>query len=260
MSMIKTPQDIVALKKGGMILSNILKKLRMECVAGVSTKSLDDLAQKLIKESGAKPSFLGYRIGPSDPAFPSAVCISINDEVVHGIPADGRMIKDGDIVSLDIGMWYEDRCTDMATTVMVGDVEPRVRQLVSVTRESLEIAIETVKNGSLISDIGDAIEAFIKPKGYGIVRDLAGHGVGYAVHEDPVIPNYHEPHLPKVVCKTGMVIAIEPMINLGTSRVKQQNNGWTIVTGDRSPSAHFELTIAVTESGCELITPWPDHG
>lgn len=259
MSMIKTQKEIAALKEGGVILSNILRVIRAECVAGVSTKALDEIAQQRMKEAGAKPSFLGYRISSYDPAYPAALCTSVNDEVVHGIPMPDRILKEGDIIGLDIGMWYEGVCTDMATTVMIGEVDPHVRQLVVDTRESLAIGIETIKNGSLISDIGDAIEAFIGPKGYGIVRDLAGHGVGHAVHEDPIIPNYHEPHLSKTVCKTGMVLAIEPMINLGTYCVKQKNDGWTIVTTDGSPSAHFEVTVAVTDEGYDLITPWPDE-
>lgn len=260
MSMIKTPKEIAVLKEGGAILSNILRAVRAECVAGANTKALDELAQRLMKEAGATPSFLGYRISPSDPAYPAALCVSVNNEVVHGIPMPDRMIKEGDIVSLDIGMWYEKLCTDMATTVVVGETDPHVRQLVTDTRECLAIGIATIKNGSLISDIGDAIQAYIGPKGYGIVKELAGHGVGHAVHEDPIIPNYHEPHLPKIICKTGMVLAIEPMVNLGTHRVKQKNDGWTIVTADGSPSAHFELTIAVTDDGYDLVTPWPDEG
>lgn len=257
--MIKTPEEIKGLKEGGVILSRILRQVRSACVAGTNAKALDELAQKLMKEAGATPSFLGYRISPSDPGYPAALCVSINDEVVHGIPMPDRILKEGDIVGLDIGMWYKNLCTDMATTVMVGEVDPHVRQLVADTRECLEIGIATIKSGSLISDIGDAIEAFIGPKGYGIVRDLAGHGVGHAVHEDPVIPNYHERHYPKVVCKTGMVLAVEPMINLGTHRVKQQDDEWTIVTMDGSPSAHFEVTVAVTDDGYDLITPWPDE-
>lgn len=259
MSMIKTPKEIIALKEGGAILSNILRAVRAECVVGTNTKALDELAQRLMKEAGAKPSFLGYRISPSDPAYPAALCVSLNDEVVHGIPMPDRIIQEGDIVSMDIGMWYEDLCTDMATTVVVGEADLHIRQLVADTRECLAIGITTIKNGSLISDIGDAIQAFIKPKGYGIVKDLAGHGVGHAVHEDPIIPNYHEPHLPRTICKTGMVLAIEPMINLGTHRVKQKNDGWTIATADGSPSAHFELTIVVTDEGYDLVTPWPDE-
>lgn len=260
MAMIKTPEEIAILKEGGAKLSDILRQVRSACRAGVSTKSLDDLAQKLIKEAGATPSFLNYRISPSDPGYPAALCTSINQEVVHGIPMPDRILKNGDIIGLDIGMWYQGLCTDMATTVMIGEVDPNIRQLVEDTRRSLEIGIATIKNGSLISDIGDAIEAFIEPKGYGIVRDLAGHGVGHSVHEDPMIPNYHEPHLPKIVCKTGMVLAIEPMINLGSYKVRQLNDGWTIATSDKKPSAHFEVTVAVTDGGYDLITPWPDQG
>jgi methionyl aminopeptidase len=259
MSMIKTQKEIAALKAGGVILSSILRAVRAACREGISTTELDEIAQEKIREVGGKPSFLGYRISPSDPGYPAALCTSINQEVVHGIPMPDRRLKNGDLISLDIGMWYEGLCTDMATTVLIGAADPKIRQLVADTRRSLELGIATIKTGSLISDIGDAIEAFIAPKGYGIVRDLAGHGVGHAVHEDPIIPNYHERHVPKVVCETGMVLAVEPMINLGTHRVKQKNDGWTIVTADGSPSAHFELTVVVTNEGYDLITPWPDE-
>jgi len=259
MSLIKTPEEIQALKEGGILLSQTLRAVRAACVAGVSTKSLDDLAQKLIVESGGTPSFLNYRNSPRDPGYPAALCVSINEEVVHGIPREDRILKDGDIVGLDIGMWYKNLATDMATTVIIGSVPAKVEALVKDTRESLVRGIATIKNGSLISDIAAAVEDFLKPKGYGIVRDLVGHGVGHGVHEDPAIPNYRDTRAPRIVCKTGMVLAIEPMITLGGWKVKQKSDGWTIVTVDKSPSAHFEVTIAVTDDGFDLITPWPDE-
>ncbi|MFA5130181.1 MAG: type I methionyl aminopeptidase [Patescibacteria group bacterium] len=259
MALIKTPEEIQALKEGGILLSKTLRSIRKACVAGVSTKSLDDLAQKLIAEAGGTPSFLNYRISPKDPGYPAAVCTSINDEVVHGIPKADRILKDGDIIGLDIGMWYKNVCTDMATTVMIGNVSPKVAGLVAATRESLVRGIATIKNGSLISDIGGAIEDFIKPKGYGIVKEMVGHGVGHAVHEDPVIEHYRDPHARRVVCKTGMVLAVEPMINLGDWRIYQKDDGWTIATRDGSVSAHFEVTVVVTDDGYELVTPWPDE-
>jgi len=258
MSLIKSPEEIEKLKEGGKILSSVLRELREKCVPGVTTKDLDLLAQKRFEEAGGKPSFLGYKISPSDPGYPAAVCISINDEVVHGIPSEDRLVKDGDIVSMDIGLWYKDLCTDMATTVVVGNVDPNIADLVRATREGLVKGLETIHKGGMLGDIGAAIEDFIKPKGYGIVRDLVGHGVGHAVHEEPPIPNFRDPRSPRVELKAGMVLAIEPMVNLGGWQVDQLDDGWTIVTRDGSPSAHFEVTVAVTKDGYDLITPWPD--
>lgn len=258
MSLIKTPDEIEKLKQGGAILSRALRAAMDACVAGASTEAIDRAARDVMEASGAKPSFLGYRISAEDPAYPGAVCISVNDEVVHGLPVPPRQIKDGDIVSLDIGAWYEGLCTDMAATVIVGKAPARARALVSDTRRSLELALAVVKPGGYVMDIGAAIEDYLKPKGYGIVRDLVGHGVGHAVHEEPQIPNYREPRAPKVKLEPGMVLAIEPMITLGDWRVKQLPDGWTIKTRDGSLAAHWELTLAVTEDGCELLTPWPD--
>ncbi len=257
MSLIKTPEEIEKLKRGGAILSATLREIRAACVAGASTKALDAIAQKRFAEAGGKPSFLGYELYPGN-GFPGALCVSINEEVVHGLPVPDRTIHEGDIVGLDLGLWYEGLATDMASTVIVGDVDIKSRLLVQDTRESLVRALSVVRAGALVSDIGAAVEDYLKPKGYGIVRDLVGHGVGHATHEDPQIPNYREPNAPRVVLRKGMVIAIEPMVNLGTWRVKSLADGWTIVTADKNSSAHFEVTIAVTDDGYELITPWPD--
>ena len=228
------------------------------CLEGVSTEALDAHARKCFAEVGGRASFLGYRMGGSGPAYPGALCISINDEVVHGLPIPNRIIKKGDIVGLDIGMWYEELATDMATTVIVGETDAKTRALVADTRESLVRGLSVIKAGGWVSDIGAAIEDFLKPKKYGIVKDLVGHGVGHGVHEDPQIPNYREPYAPAVQLKTGMVLAIEPMVALGSWRVKVKDDGWTIVTADGSVAAHFEVTVAVTDEGYDLITPWPD--
>lgn len=258
MSLIKTPDEIQKLKRGGVILSGVLRRVAKACVPGASTEALDRLAHDEIVAAGGKPSFLGHRISPDDPAFPSTLCISINEEVVHGLAVPDRIIKDGDIVGLDIGMWYEGLATDMATTVMVGNVRPEVRDLVQTTRASLEKGISVLKAGGWVSDVGAAVEDVVAPKGYGIVKDLVGHGVGHAVHEDPQVPNYREPRAPRVQFAEGMVLAIEPMVTLGGWKVKMKNDGWTIVTRDGSPAAHFELTVVVTADGFELVTPWPD--
>lgn len=259
MSLIKTPDEIAKLKRGGELLSRTLREIREACVAGVTTQALDAIAQKRFAEAGGKASFLGYRIGQDGPTYPGALCVSINEEVVHGLPVPARVIKDGDVVGLDIGVWYEGLATDMATTVIVGTPnDPRAFDLVKDTRESLVRALDAVKAGNWIGDIGAAIEDYLKPKRYGIVKDLVGHGVGHAVHEEPQIPNYREPRAPKVQMQTGMVLAIEPMITLGTWKVNQKDDGWTIVTADKSLAAHFEVTVAVTDTGYDLITPWPD--
>jgi methionyl aminopeptidase len=258
MSLIKTPEEIAILKEGGIILSNTLRKIRAACVAGVTSEELDQIARDELAARGATPSFLGYRISPRDPAYNGALCVSINEEVVHAPPIPARTVKDGDIVGMDIGCWYKGLCTDMATSVCVGNVDPRVRQLAADTREALRRSLKAIRAGAPISDIGAAIEDFIAPKGYGIVRDMVGHGVGHQVHEEPQIPHYREPRAPRMIMKTGMIFAIEPMINLGTWKVKQLNDGWTIVTADGKPSVHFEVTVAVTDDGYDLITPWPD--
>jgi methionyl aminopeptidase len=257
-SLIKSPDEINKLKAGGKILSRALRAAMEACVAGASTEDIDRAAREVLEKADAKPSFLGYRISPDDPAYPGTVCISVNDEVVHGLATPPRKIKDGDVVSLDIGAWHLGLCTDMAATVMVGKVPARARDLVADTRRSLEIALSVVKPGGYVGDIGAAIEDYLKPKGYGIVRDLVGHGVGHDVHEEPQIPNYRENRVAKVRLETGMVLAIEPMITLGDWRVKQMPDGWTIKTRDGSLAAHWEVTIAVTDGGYELITPWPD--
>ncbi|MSR85267.1 type I methionyl aminopeptidase [Candidatus Uhrbacteria bacterium] len=258
MSLIKAPEEIKKLHQGGELLSKTLREIRAACVAGVTSEELDAIARKRFAEAGATPSFLGYRISTQDPAYPGALCVSINEEVVHGLPIPARIIKEGDIVGLDIGVWYEGLATDMATTVIVGKVDQKVQGLVKDTRESLVRGISVIKAGKWVGDIGEAIEDYLAPKKYGIVKDLVGHGVGHAVHEEPQVPNYRDDRLPKVKLQTGMVLAIEPMVTLGDWRVRMKPDGWTIVTADKSLAAHFEVTIVVTEEGYDLITPWPD--
>jgi len=255
---IKSVEDIKKMKSGGIILSRILSLLAKKCVAGANTEDLDKLAQEEMTKAGGSPSFLHYQIHSSDPPYPSAICISINDEVVHAPAIPNRVIKDGDVVKIDIGLWYENMATDMACTILVGNTSEMARELSIETRRSLEIALQTVKDGSWVHDIGKAIQGYLEPKGFGIIRDLVGHGVGYEIHEDPQIPHFHDRRQPPIKLKTGMCIAIEPMISLGDWRVKQKDDGWTIVTMDGSLTAHWEVTIAVTKDGYELITPWPE--
>jgi methionyl aminopeptidase len=255
---IKTPQEIAAMKRGGEILSRVLSSLMAACVPGARTADLDLMARDLIQKSGGKPSFLHYRIHKDDPAYPAAVCISINREVVHGLAVPDREIKDGDLVGLDLGMWYEDLATDMAATVVAGKGSVEAERLNADTRESLERALAVVKEGAWIHEIGQTVEKFLAPKGYGIIRDLCGHGVGFSVHEEPQIPNYHERRMPPVKLKEGMCLAIEPMVALGDWRIRQLDDGWTMVTADGSLAAHWEVTVAVTKNGYELLTPWPN--
>ncbi|MCR4278760.1 MAG: type I methionyl aminopeptidase [bacterium] len=258
MSRIKTSDEIESLKRGGVILSRALRKAREACVVGATTEELDRIAREEIETSGGRPSFLGYRISKHDPAFSSTLCISINDEVVHGPALPSRVIQSGDVVGLDIGMWYEDLATDMATTVIVGSVSPEIQKLVDVTRTSLENALHVVRAGVPVGEIGVAVEDTVKPHGFGIIRELVGHGVGHAVHEDPQVPNYRNAKAMKVMLEKDMVIAIEPMITLRGAEIETKDDHWTIVTRDGSCSAHFEVTIAITEDGYDLITPWPD--
>lgn len=247
------------MKRGGMILSRVLSSVIEACVPDVSTKRLDDMARELLEKAGAKPSFLRYQIHKSDPPYPSTLCISINDEVVHGPAEPERIIRDGDLVSLDIGAWYEGMATDMAATVAVGNASAEAINLNKHTRESLKRSLATVKEGNWVNDIGAAIEDYLEPFDFGIVREMVGHGVGHAVHEDPQIPHFRERRrMNPVRLLTGMCLAIEPMVTNGDWRIRQKNDGWTIATVDGSLAAHWEVTVAVTKGGFELITPWPD--
>ncbi|NCN07160.1 type I methionyl aminopeptidase [Candidatus Falkowbacteria bacterium] len=251
---LKTKEDIEKLKRGGKILSAVLDEVEKVIKPGITTQSLTDLAEKIIIEAGGRPSFKGYKAAWADGVYPAALCVSINEEVVHGIPAPNRVIKEGDIVGIDCGLEYEGRYTDMARTIIVGKVKPGLKKLVSVTQESLMKGIKQVKPGNKISDISRAIEEHVKKHEFSVVRQLVGHGVGFSAHEDPQIPNFVDRSLPDVVLKAGMVIAIEPMVNVGGAEVDSLEDGWTIVTHDSSISAHFEHTVAVTEDGYEIIT------
>ncbi len=253
---IYTDEEVAALREGGHILSSILKELVSRVKPGVTTGDLDALAEKRMKEHGGTGSFKGYLAGGKVP-FNGVVCTSVNSEVVHGIPYPARPVKDGDTISLDIGMRYKGLCTDMAVTVPVGRVTEQARKLMHVTRAALFAGVDKVKPGTAIREIGRAIQPICEKAGYGVVRDLTGHGVGHEIHEEPPVPNYDDPDLPRVVMKKGMVIAIEPMVNAGTWEVEMLADEWTIVTADGKLSAHFEVTVAVTEDGHEILTPLP---
>ena len=211
------------------------------------------MAEKLIREGGDEPAFLNYPPNGAKFPYPATLCVSINNEVVHGIPSDKRILKDGDIVGLDLGLKHAGFFTDMAMTVPVGGIDKEAKKLIEITEKSLIKGIAAAKSGGFVGDIGEAIENFVKPHGYGIVKILGGHGVGKKVHEDPYIPNYGKSGTgPKLV--PGMVLALEPMLNEGRDKVFLDNDGYTFKTRDGKRSAHFEHTILITESKAEILT------
>ncbi len=251
---IKTKKEIDTLREGGKHLASVLRALADAVHPGVTTHELNTLAEKLIKDGGDTPSFLGYAPSGAKRAFPASICVSINEEVVHGIPnEEEKILKEGDIVALDGGLIHKGLFTDSAITVGVGKIDTNAKKLLETTKKALMIGIKAVRAGATTGDVGFAIEQFVKPFGYGIVRDLAGHGVGYAVHEEPFVPNFGKKG-EGVVLKAGMVIAIEPMLNEGDAGVKLASDGYTYVTKDGSRSAHFEHTLVVTENGSDILT------
>ncbi|MEK7169785.1 MAG: type I methionyl aminopeptidase [Patescibacteria group bacterium] len=250
----KTPEEIKILREGGKRLAEILRIVAGEVKAGVSTRVLNDLAERLMAERGDTPSFLGYSPSGAKRPFPAALCVSVNDEVVHGIPNETeKFLKEGDILTLDAGLIHQELFTDSALTVGVGKIDANAKKLIEVTKKALAVGIKAVRAGATTGDIGFAIEAFVKPYGFGIVRELAGHGVGYAVHEEPFVPNFGKKGA-GIVLKAGMVIAIEPMLNEGGAGVRLDGDGYTYRTRDGSRSAHFEHTIAVGDNGGEILT------
>jgi len=249
---IKSDIQIKNLREGGKHLATVLLAVRDRVAPGVTTRELDALAEELILKSGGVPSFKNYQTEGTKMTYPATLCVSVNDEVVHGIPGD-RILVEGDIVGLDIGMQYEGIFTDTAITVPVGKITDDKKKLLEVTRHALEIGIATVRDGVHIGDIGAAIQEYVEGEGFGVVRELVGHGVGDKVHEDPEIPNWGERGTREVLTE-GMVIALEPMVTLGSPKVKVSKDGWVWMTRDKKPAAHFEHTILVTKNGADIIT------
>lgn len=243
---VKTAQEIEDIRVSGHMLAAVLQYLKPRVMVGMTTKDLADLAAKELEKLGGKPAFLGYN------GFPDVICISRNEEVVHGIP--GReIIEDGDLVSLDFGVNYNGMITDAAITVVAGESSGAKRKLLKGTEEALMAGISVVKDGVKTGDIGAAVEKVMTQYGFGIVRDLVGHGVGHHVHEEPDIPNYGSVGTGKKL-SAGMTIAIEPMSTLGSERVVMDSDGWTIKTYDNSLSAHFEHTVLILEDGVDILT------
>lgn len=240
------------MRRGGQILARILEELTREVRPGVSLRYLDELAEKLVLGSDAKPSFKGYRSGGAGKAYPACLCISLNHEVVHGVP-DDRILKAGDIVSLDMGVYYQGYHTDAAVTVGVGAVSEKARHLILKTKEVLDLAIGKIKPGIYWGDIAALMQKFIEDENLAIVRELTGHGIGRDLQEDPYLPNYGRPGDGPLL-KEGMVMAVEPMVVTGRPQVEIGADGFVYETKDKSPAAHFEHTLAVTKDGVEVLT------
>ncbi|MDD3662341.1 MAG: type I methionyl aminopeptidase [Candidatus Pacebacteria bacterium] len=248
---IKTKEEIEILREGGRRLAKIMQEVVKKVKPGISTQELNDYALKLIREAGDKPAFLNYKASPRDKPYPASLCTSINDEIVHCIPKKNRILKEGDIISLDLGLNHKGLFTDHAVTVPVGKISIKDQKLIDDTKKALEIGIWAARGGGTVGDIGYEIESFVNNR-YGIVRELAGHGVGKKVHEDPYVPNYGEKGQGQKLIP-GMVIAIEPMLNHGGDDIEAPDN-YTIRTADKTRSAHFEHTILITPGEAEVLT------
>jgi methionyl aminopeptidase len=243
---LKTPREIEIIRKNGRILAQTLTLLEEEIQPGIKTGELDRLAEEFIRKQGGYPAFKGYR------EYPNSICVSINEEIVHGIPGE-RVIQEGQIVSVDVGVLKDGYYADAACTYPVGAISDEAKKLIQITRQALEIAIGSVRAGMHLSDVSYAIQSFVEKNGFSVVRDLVGHGIGKRMHEEPQIPNFGVPGQ-GVVLKEGMVLAIEPMVNAGTYEILTKPDRWTVVTSDGSLSAHFEHTVAVTENGARILT------
>jgi methionyl aminopeptidase len=246
MIIVKSSREIEQLKRSNAIVAEVFEKLKKMIEPGITTKELDQVAEEYILLKGGQPAFKGYR------GFPATLCISINEEVVHGIPGQ-RRLKEGDIVSLDVGVNFVGYFGDAAITLPVGEVDPEAKRLLEVTEKALYIGIEKAKRGNRLFDISYAIQGWVESHGFSVVRDFVGHGIGKDLHEEPQIPNFGAPHQgPRL--EKGMVFALEPMVNEGTYEVRILSDGWTVVTADGKRSAHFEHTIAITNDGAEILS------
>ena len=244
---LKSAREIGFMREAGHILADVIDRLRVGVKARLTTLEIDEDVESFITSRGAKPAFKGYR------GFPATVCVSINEEVVHGIPSAQRRLKDGDIVGLDLGCVVEGYYADCALTLPVGEVGPEVRRLLDVTRESLERAVVECRAGRRLSDVSHAVQTHVEARGFSVVRAFVGHGIGRALHEEPQVPNFGDPGRGPLL-RTGMVLAIEPMVTMGSCEVRILDDGWTAVTKDGSLAAHFEHTIAITDGEPEVLT------
>lgn len=247
----KTDREIELLAEGGAILARALAHLAQETKLGVTGKQLDRMAREMLLAEGTTPSFLGYATG-GHPPFPAALCVSVNEAVVHGLPSD-TPFKEGDVVKLDLGLVYKGMYLDSAHTVMVGEVTDKARELLDVTKKALELGIAAAQAGHTTGHIGQAIQEYVESHGFGVVRQLVGHGVGYAVHEEPSVPNFGKAGK-GVALEAGMVIAIEPMVTIGNPAVVTAEDGWSVITASGKLAAHEEHTVAITKDGPRILT------
>jgi methionyl aminopeptidase len=255
LSQTKSSQEIESMRKAGAILANGLEKMKLAVTPGVSTLKLAQVAENYLSNTEGKPAFLNYPGTGGAPPFPSVACVSVNDAVVHGVPHERTILKNGDIVSLDLGVSVDGMIVDGAITVAVGEVDRKKADLITNTKKALYQGLRELKDGCLTGNIGSAIEASLNQENYGIVRDLVGHGVGYSIHEDPNIPNFGKKGQ-GVKLKAGMTVAIEPMATLGSWKVYIDSDGWTVRTLDGSLAAHFEHTVLITDNGYEILTAY----
>lgn len=242
----KSKVDLDLMREAGRIVALTHKELSQAVRPGITTKELDQIADDFIRKQGALPSFKGYH------GYPASICASVNEEIVHGIPSD-RVLQDGDVISIDIGAHIHGFHGDSAWTWGVGQISETAQQLLDVTEASLFKGLEQARDGNRLSDIGHAVQTYVESQGFSVVRDFVGHGIGQQMHEDPSIPNYGPPGRGPML-KTGMTLAIEPMVNVGSYKTRTLQDNWTVITADRSLSAHFEHTVAVTENGPDILT------
>lgn len=247
MIQLKNSEQIAIMKQAGRITGEALALAGEAVKEGITTKHLDDIIRHHIEKHGARPSFLGYG------GFPASACISVNDQVIHGIPSSKTILQEGDIVKIDVGAHYRGFHGDSANTFAVGKISSEAQKLIDVTKESFWCGVKNFKEGNRLGDIGSSIESHVKQHGYSVVRRYVGHGVGHDLHESPDVPNYGTPGRGPRLC-VGMTLAIEPMVNIGDSSVKELEDGWTVLTADHSLSAHYEHSVALTENGFEILT------
>jgi methionyl aminopeptidase len=248
---IKNPEAIRRMRESCAIAATVLAKLKEQVRPGITTKDLDEIGRDLIASFGARSACHGYQLHSR--RYPAYTCLSVNEEVVHGIGSLKRILRDGDIISLDVVVEYNGYIGDNAATVPVGTIAPRTAELLKTTEEALHVGIRQAQVGHRIGDISHAIQTYVEARGFGVVREMVGHGVGREMHEEPQIPNFGRKNTGEKI-KAGMTLAIEPMVNLGTYRVRTLSDGWTVVTDDGAPSAHFEHTVLTTDSGPEILT------
>lgn len=248
----KSPAEIEAMKEAGRISAKVLREVGARAKPGVTTWELDEIAESLIRLEGGIPAFKGYG------GFPGSICASINEQIVHGIPSKSVILQAGDILSIDTGAVVDGWVGDNAWTFPIGDISKEKQKLLEVTEKCMWAGLDAARPGNHLGDIGAAVEAPADECGFGVVREYVGHGIGHEMHEEPNVPNYGRKHT-GVLLEAGMVLAIEPMINLGTHKTRQGNDGWLVTTRDGKPSAHFEKTVAITEDGPVILTTEPNH-